>query len=323
MWLVANGIVSAAAQEQTLDVRWATDGACPLPSGLAADVAVLLGGEFPAGSLPLFSVSTLLRAEGGIEVTLAALSDQGESHRTLVTADCREASQAAAMLIALAITPEASSINSPQEPTPPPPKEPEPKADAQDELEEETSSPAGREPQHRFAGPYRSSWGLSVMGGLDVGLLPAPALYVAAGGLWSSHLLRLELQAAWTGPSEASLAGLSGVAIKLFAISALGRGCVLGSMDAFKLGPCFALRGGYVHGRANGVQDGQPSSAPWLSAGLDARIEWYVAKNVAIQLTWGMEAGLLRPVFRIRNADEDYVFPAINTLGGLGIALSL
>lgn len=322
MWLVLYAAVSAAAQGQGLDVRWATDGACPLPTGLAADVAVLLGGEFPAGPLPLFSVSTLLRAEGGIEVTLTALSDQGESHRTLITADCREASQAAAMLIALAITPEASSINSPQEPTPPP-KEPEPKTDAHDSLEDDDSPPADEESPPRFAEPYRSSWGLSVMGGVDVALLPAPAPYVAAGGLWSSHLLRLELQAAWTGPSEASLAGLSGVNIKLFAISALGRGCVLGSMGAFKLGPCVALRGGYVHGRANGVLDGQPSSAPWLSAGLDARIEWYVAKNVAIQVTWGMEAGLLRPVFRIRNANEDYVFPAINTLGGLGIALSL
>ena len=98
---------------------------------------------------------------------------------------------------------------------------------------------------------------------------------------------------------------------------------LLGAVGDFRLGPCLAVRSGYVIGRARGLSDGRNSGAPWLSSGLDVRLQWQVSDVVALQLTWGVEVGIVRPIFGIQGSATQYTLPNINSAGGIGIALFL
>lgn len=280
-----------AAPELTIDWRAAADSAdCPDRSWVDGQIAAQLGRP------PRPNVNEGVEAQvdiesvpAGLQLTLRTKSGAAAGERVVVGKDCRELSDAAVLIIALAVT-DARERESEQQPPPPPPTQPAAPAPRTAALPS-SSEPVPGKPRSRFV--------VRADALLDVGFLDrataGPALaFGLSHGIWRAELAGLwllprTLQGARSqdGTVEASLwAG------QLTACALLGSGIIQG-------GPCAAAELGQARGEGAGSATTRRARnhTLWAAGSLGARLSLRLVSGIALMVQTDLLVSMRRPQF--------------------------
>lgn len=243
-----------------------------------------------------------------VEVQLA------EGRRSLRDGACRPLVLAAALIIALAIDPDAALIaaTTPVEVEVPVPVEVPvvvpPPASARDEL----GSPFDLTPRPLSVPLLGIGAGVA----LDVGLLPQPAAGPVLEGVLRIERVDVRLRATYLAPSSALRP--DGLGAEVSAWVGAAEGCYR-PLDDPRLAICAGLHGGALLGRALGdvstVEPGNPAG-PWLAVGAGLWLPWTPWDALDLELSIEALASLVRPSFEISGVGTVYTpFPVGGRLG--------
>ncbi len=281
-----------------VSIRWS--GACPRPFGLEAEVSQLLGGKRPQLAKTEFEVE-VDEERGGYELALEVDSAASKAERTVRVATCQEAQDAAVLLIATAIDPDAVLRVQKPPPPPPPPQPPEP-------------------PQPK-APPYR--WSVVLRGTFDLQSLPGPTVGPSFGGLWQDRRWRAWVDVRYLAGRTASARDADVEArLDLFAAS-LG-GAQVWTWGPVVLGPALELEAGALRARdVRGQVRSKNDSGPWGSVQLGAIAAYRATERIGAEL--GVFAGvpLWRPELSAGGVGAFYTTASVTMRLALGIRVSL
>lgn len=300
LWVLAAPARADLPPEVT--IRWT--GACPRPFALEADVSQLLGGKRPQLAATAFDVD--VDAErAGYELTLEVESGRSTAERTVRVASCQEAQEAAVLLIATAIDPDAVLRVRPAPPPPVPPPPPPPKP----------SVPREKVP------PYR--WSLLLQGLFDLQSLPGPTLGPALGGLWQTGPWRALLDLRYLpGRTAGARDAAVEARVDLFA-AALG-GAYVWAWGPLGLGPAAQLELGALRARdVRGQVRGQNAAGPWLSAEVGGTAALARTARVGLELSLFVGLPLLRPELSAGGVGRFYATAPVTMRLALGVRVSL
>lgn len=250
---------------------------------------------------------------GGFELTLGDAS----APRVLRADSCEVLAEAAALLVAMAIDPDAVAQAAPPEPRPaaaqaeapvedarplaaaldvPRPGEPEPHRKAERVLADRTAEGAPSS-----AGALRIHAATGV--GMDAGTLPGVALALQLVAGLSIHRTRVELVGTYL-PSRVARADNHATARGAVSLLALGlRSCVAAVDGAVALGPCGGLEIGAMTAAGEGVSTPGASTVPWASASAGAFVTVPLAGWLALRADAAGVLAVTRPSFVIEGVD--------------------
>jgi hypothetical protein len=181
---------------------------------------------------------------------------------------CERLADAAALILAVAIDPEALTNR---------------------------TVPRTRPPRRLAAVPVRALLRADGIG--DVGTLPSVSAGVGlAAGLFMG-IVRVEAAATY-GFAQHVVAGPradTGADIQLLAVAL--RTCCTFARRGAEIGPCLSIETGWMQGSAFGISDPQSGGSPWLATLGGATLSWAPLGVLAFRL--GLEAGptIVRPRF--------------------------
>lgn len=357
-WGILTGFApQVRAQPGGVVVEWSASSECERQVPLAAEIERLLGR--PLSEAPAIRVRAAVhRREPALRLELHMERDEGGSTRTLDGPSCDALVRAGALIIAVAIDPNAvaeqptSEAEVGEPPFEPPPSEAQPAGGAPqpptlaaslgaDPAAEEVSrlaagtpAPIGAprrpdppddaaddasdEPDVRFIA--------SLTPALSIGPLPAPApalgLSVGVG----------------IGPVEITLAGLATAdqgAELVDSGEAGGRlGLALGRLrgcasihpvgDWLELLPCLAIEAGALWGHGVNVPIVRSGAAPWVAAATALEARFWIVDALALGLSADLLFPILRPRFVLTLEGEPHELHRPYDVGGLfGLTVTL
>jgi hypothetical protein len=264
----------SAAPEETdppYEIEWVAPEGCPSQADLEARIDVLLADQEPGSG----TVSARLEAREtpGSGWTLELSMASGDQ-RTLPGMTCEDLTDAAALLVAIAVSPSLAQAEAAPEPAmdeveppaiaevPEPPRaRPEPVRSRP-----EPTVAARSEPPLQPRTRAQPGWGLRVGGGASFGLLPEPAgmLHVAAGPIGNKWAVDVGVFGAprveARFPDHHEVGGVFG----LWAVEA--RGCGVPRIKTVEFPLCLGFAGGLVHGHGIGDLASRSAIAGWVAA---------------------------------------------------------
>lgn len=271
----------AATLPEQVTIRWRSS-VCARPLGLEAEVARLLGPELNELA-PIELRAEVEQRALDYELTLHVHDATRELERRVQLASCDEVRDAATLLIATAIDPDAVLRAAPSEtpaaPSALPPVAPEPAPVA----------------------PVSSSrWSLLLGGVGDLQSLPGPSGGPSAGALVALRPLRLSALARYLlARTQAAPESELATELDLFLF---GLGAQLAwKVGPFLLGPGVEAEFGVLRARTRGPNHAGTGTAPWGSALLGGAMAWGASARVGVEL--GVFAGL--PLWYPRLAREE------------------
>jgi hypothetical protein len=303
----------------TFEFLWSAPDACPTRADVIDRIARLLGRAPDSPGGRAFSARADVTSPSPELFRVRVIShaaDDVEGERMLEASSCERIADATALVIALAIDPEAvasHSADAAPQPTPPTrapslPQRPSPPPRA--------IAPA---PSRTTHGPRL---GVRASAALDIGALPAPSPGGAITIALILHRVRVELagnawvtQRATGGPHSNSGADIS-------LASGAVRGCFAPLIGTFELAACVATHVGWTWGTGFGVTDPATNGAIWLAFTAGGAVAWSPRSWLSIRL--GIEAGpsVIRPEFRFDGFDTLVYKPAVAVgLGEIGVEL--
>jgi hypothetical protein len=301
-----------ADEGEAFELAWEAPSECPTARRIRDDVERLIGSGSHEGGVKHVSVQVTGDEANGYRVRLRFDEQKGESERILRGPTCNQVSRAAALLIALAIEPNADISQEP-EPEPEPPK-PEPK------LEPPKPQPkpvvVAQAPRER---DYR--WVLAVGPAVEAGLLPAlsPGLDLSLG--LRIGVFEPELYASGFLPRSKDIDNSSaGGQFTLFTAGA--RACF--RMLDSKL-EIFGCAGAALnHLSAEGYKVSVPGSADTNVGSVDValRLQVPLSRRVALRLTGGPVYSLGRAEFVVEGLAPVHEAKRVSGAGSLKLALS-
>jgi hypothetical protein len=346
---------SAQSQALGLDLQWNAPSACMSAPAARAEISKLIRADASEAS---GRARARVQIEGTpqtgyvAEIEIERGASSGE--RTLRGARCTDLADAAVLIIAMVIDPEAATraaaatspapstpapAPSPSErpsrteeaqaaepvPTPENPEREEEPEEPEEELETETETEEADEPEleeHEPSDPRTiGRFTLGLLAGGDAGSLPEPT---ALGGLFAGlawQHARLELRALAYLPQveERGPTIDSGAEIGLYAAALSGCFDALGSRDQERaLGACAVVEAGLSSGAPQGVSDGQPRNGLWLSGLLGVDGRQHVIGPLHLRLHAEVGIPILRPSYELEPFGR--VFRASPVLGRFGIS---
>jgi hypothetical protein len=264
------------------------------PSGAAVERQAretLLGSEVASIALTAQGIVTRV-APDRWRVDLTLRSGGWEAHRSLGASTCDAVSQAAAVVIALAVNLEARA------PLAPKPEAPEPRPS-----------------------PPPSTGGASLGLGpvFDFGSLPRGTAGLEASAGLSVPSARFEVGASYFLSRSGSIAERSDVGATFRLVSANVRACYELRSFSVALAPC--LDGGLAWTSANGFGNIAIAhvSSVGLTVGADVMARWLVTKHLAPYVRVGGLVPLARPEFAVQGLGTVYQATPIVLRGGIGI----
>ncbi len=243
------------------------------------------------------------RGRGSYEVVLE-LAGAAQGVRTLRARTCESVARAAALIIALAIDPQAAAVVSeePAEPEPEPPGPPPEPAPA-------TPVTADRPPAVRNAPPPRSAFtprGLVFLGFLgEKALLPRLAPGAELGGGLAWRFVRTDLSLGVVPRGTATLAGHPDVSAD-FTLAFLSlRGCAGYAGESATLLGCAAVRGSRIWARGKGASPSFSEAAhvPSLEPGILFRTPG--GRGIGVEASANLVVPLRRPRFVILDGETE------------------
>ncbi|MEC7524889.1 MAG: hypothetical protein VYE22_33725 [Myxococcota bacterium] len=340
-WLCAS---VAGAQPSAL--RWTAPPECPDEAAVRAEVARVLGGEWPPSEA--LAEATTTRTEHGFRLTLATEIDGAVGERVIEGERCEELAAATALIVALMIDPVAVT-RAPSAPSPLTHPSPEPLAPGPvTRIGQALTSPGGSAlaegPPDREVEPPRvvEVWTeapprdgpaprreaeetlagfVGAVGLLDIGALPNPTPGVAIEGGVGVPLIDGRLRALFLSPSAGVSADNPELGAELMALILEARGCLRPLAEARWVGACVGVAGGAVFGEGFGVSDPSFGVGGWGSGSFGLAVAWSPVRWFDL----GLEADLVVPFnpltfFVIRDGAPIEVFTQPSVTGRFGLS---
>ena len=287
-----------AAATPRVSLRWSAPVGCPSGARVEQEVERLLASVATRPPRPLV-VDAVVEAEpeGSLRVRLELAGDGGPRVRELRAASCVALADAAALIIAMTIDPDAVAATQPPAPPPSPPVPvpvPVPALLPPPPLPAAAPVPAPPPSRPRF---HLLAWAQA-----DVGTLPGASFAAGGAAAVSFGALRVELG---LGASPARAAVIpqrpsAGGDVSLIAGSA---GACFGVLapGPIELAPCAALEIGRLHAAGFGVSAPDQGSALWTAARAGGRLGWWPWPSFGIVIRAEAAVPFARPRFVLDN----------------------
>lgn len=286
--LVTTG--TARGETKSIRLEYTAPNECPVQKEFEDELRARTSKVALGGDGRRFSVS-VERTEAGFAGRLAIVELDGrQNERALDGASCVDVVSSLALVAALAIDPDASTVPRAElPPAPPPPAEPKPKP------EPEPKPPRARIETRPEPAPAPPPERLHSGAGLGVALVqgPAPVMLVALGPEVFVEHFRLGLLAAQTG-----IIGPSDEQSTFRWLVARPGVCPFGLEGTFRALPCVIADLGVVQAEGRDVDEPQSATRFWADLGLAGRVG-YASGSFHVDL----ELGLFLPLTR-----DDFVF---------------
>ena len=308
-------------------IEWSDDASCPRPLriSLESEIARLLGPRASTNPEPLaFEVHIERTSENLARPYLLSLSVRRagqRAERQVELTSCAEAQDAAALLIATAIDPDAA-LRAP--PTAPPAAPPAAVADRP-----EPAKPANPEPESHAPAVKPQRWSLLARALFDLSSLPHPTGGGSAGALYARERVRVWAEARYLfarrisanvpGSSLGADVDLFGAAVGGSYVWPFGQ-LVLGPAAELELG---ALRARGARGSAAGSAKTLSGVGPWGAAELGAIAGYGVDRRVGLELALYMGLPLRRPRLALRDEPAFYTTYPVTMRVAVGLRVSL
>jgi hypothetical protein len=283
--LIATAVAAAPAE-----LEWHAPRGCPSRERVLSEVSRLVA---TAPTEPLRARAHVTRAGKGFRVTIE-LAGAARGVRTLRGRSCESIARATALIIALAIDPQAASVVSEQLEAP----EPEP--------EEVRSVPAAPARPSFRPEPGPSPRGVLFLGFLgEHALVPRLALGTEAGAGLSWRFARGDIAVGVIPRARTALASHPSVGADFTLAFAALRSCAgLVGESAAVLG-CAALRGSRIWARGTGASPSFEATANVFSVEPGVLIRVPGESGVSAELTANLVVPLSRPSFVIADAETE------------------
>jgi len=290
--------LSAARADAPTSVLEGWEAPAECPDGVAIERQVreiLVGSQLGAAGLTAQGVVTRSSADRWrVDLTLRGAG--WEARRTLGGATCEAVSQAAALVIALAVNLEARA----------------PLA----------AKPVAAAPESRPAPPVTTNGPTASLGmAFDFGSLPRGTLGLEGSFGWQVPHARFELGAGYFLPRQGTLFGRSDVGATFHFASANLRACYELTTTTLAIGPC--LDGGLTWTSATGfgpIASDRVSSIGFTGGG-DVAARWLISRRLAPYVRLGGLIPLARPEFAVQGLGTVYRSTPAVLRGGVGIEM--
>jgi hypothetical protein len=307
---------TVAHAESRPSLRWNAPEACPDDASALQQVVAFLGQELQATPPQELAISAVLQgdAASGFSAKLVFRTPKGSSERYLDHPDCAKLTEAAALLVALAIDPErvrarqqaeqgpsASSAASEIEPALAPPAV---RAVPEERPVAVPVSPDAREQSRRSptGSPYRAMFALFGLGGAgslpswgggvggDVGLRRGPWRASVAGRYWGPRT-----ESAENAPPAEVVLSLVTVGLRL---------CGLPLAGDWTFAACATADLGDLFGYGEGVQNSRTRHDRYSALGAAVNVtysRWAVAPFAGLEVAGALD----RPKFGVQRSGRD------------------
>lgn len=284
-WLA---VASDAWASRRVDLAWTAPASCPSREAVLAQIERLAAGPGDASRPPLDARAEVTEhAPDRFELRLSL--DGVE--RQLEGRTCAELGEATAVIVAIALDPEARA------------------------------APATKPREDISTTSLRLA--LRAFGALDVAALPAPSPGLGGAVGLSIDDLRIEAFGAWFSDQRALVAsnGDAGADVRLV----LGglRGCYTVARDPLEIGACGGFEAGSLSASAVGVRSPGDGTALWLAPELGVVAAHPFTPQLAIVLDVSVLAPLGREHFELRDVGEVYRPRAVTARTTLGLEFRL
>jgi hypothetical protein len=291
--LLCCGGRARAQDPRPFGLHWRGDAGCGAPQDLPGEVARLTRPELQGTEAFSFEVLVARQPSGMLLLDLRARGPGSVGNRQLELSSCREAQEAAILLIAMTLDPQA-----------------------QTQLELPRRDEAPRPVEHQAAVEPRAKPASNALeGSLGAGLLFDP----------------FSLQKPSAGPSISGALSFRAVQVRLAASYLIARSLddlpagAAGKVDLFDaalgigprfhrryvaFGPVAELELGAVRGRVSGVPDARAHATLWAAALAGLWLELPARGRVAVQLSVQGGVPLRRPRFGLIGGPSQYTVPA-------------
>lgn len=273
-----------ASAQPSLDLIWDAPAACPDREWVRSAVLHLVTSSAPQE----LHVRAGVRPEGDQWVVDLELSGAATGTRTLRAATCASVARGAALIVALALDPQAAA-SAPEETAPappPPPRAPEPPAPAPEAGRARTPDARGRARPIAFVGAAAAR---ALVPGI------APGAVVGGGIAWGA--VRVDLAAEVAPSARASLARVPGVGADFSLASVALRACAGHALADVALHGCTAIRGARVAGEGTGLAESYRRTAHLLAIEPGALVRIPAATRVGLEVDAAAVLPITRPDF--------------------------
>jgi hypothetical protein len=288
----------------TLQLTWQSPQGCPDLASERAEIRRRVGDLDRSLRAEPIAAEGAIRADGAGGYRLSLRTRVGEitGERVLAGPDCRELAEAAALVLALLINPEATAVAepAPAQPAPLPPPSPPPN----------TPSPVAR----------GSGVGVGLGAVLASGVLPGSAAGLAARVFYQRGFLAGAFEITGFLPDEQSAPVLPGASASFYRLESLLQICASTPSDR-RLGAALCLGGAVVrlHGQSAGVSDPGQTTAYWPEALLAGSGQLRLTAATRLRLAADLHGLGSRPDFAILGLGSVYRPAAYNMRGTLGL----
>ncbi|WP_437721377.1 hypothetical protein [Sorangium sp. So ce861] len=335
---------AARAGDRPFALQWTAPAGCPEGAAVEAEITRLLGDQSPPPSGALRAVGTIAPAGSGFELHIELSRDGWSSARTVRGATCGALADAGALIVAMAIDPEAAARSGaaatgdrsiagarPARPAPEPP----------------AAAARAAEPAPPRVPPSAAPLTRARARPTDGSVERAPLLRIGLGGMtdlgtmqrltgaiepWAGVVVgpvRLEAAASfWPGRrAESAAKARAGGTVDLVAGS-LTACALLPPLERavrphFEVGvPCAGFELGRMHAEGYGVSDPGEGSGLWAALRSGAAASWVVAPWVRLRLRLEAVVPLERPRFVLEGVGEVHE-PSVAARAALGLELAL
>ncbi len=276
----------ARADDPSAFLTWTAPASCPSRDDVARQIRGAAGAELPPG---LRARAAVQEANGGWRADVE-LSEGGEaSSRHVEGETCRAVADAVAVMVAIAVTPDAAPPAAP--PPPPPPRRAPP-------------PPRDRAPANPLR-PWRYAFGAAFLA--DAGTLPSVGYGGELTGAWAPSRLELEADVRALAPTRKSLSPSSPTQGATFTFAGGGvRGCYLVVTGRVDLAPCAGVDGEWLFASGFGTSHDTSGSGGTATLSLGARLTLRLTPHVGVRAGVDVAAPLVRAAYQISDGGEVY-----------------
>lgn len=324
-------LLGSASQESSYDnivLEWQAPQGCPQEPRVRQRIEQLLGNTVESSTGEHFTASGLVREQGGAwALDLSISTADGTEHRNLEATTCEALAEAAAVMISIALAPQANVVDPQPEPTevsaispppapPPSPESPdsppapgaEPAATPRAKPEKARRSPRSRRAPQPLPAD-RESTGPSVkaaaspisgfvriVGGLSAGPLPGVAPGMGLGLGLRRRLLRAEVLARYYFARRADRGDVSG---RIGYWSIAGSICVVPQWRLLEFPLCGGAEIGQMTGRGESVDESYPGRLVWAAGDVSAGLLVRLIPRIAVGIQADLVIPFTRPGFEV------------------------
>ncbi|WP_437314112.1 hypothetical protein [Sorangium sp. So ce385] len=339
---------AARADDRPFALRWTAPAGCPEGAAVEAEITRLLGDQSPSSSGALRAVGAIAPAGSGFELHIELSRDGWSSARTVRGATCPALADAGALIVAMAIDPDAAARSGtaatddrsiagarPANPAPEPPAAAARGAEPAPPRGPPTAPPRSAPPTRARARPTEGSvdraprfriglGGMSDLGTMQrlsgaiepwAGVVVGPARLEAGASFWPGRRAESAAKPGTGGTIDLVAGSLAACAL----LPPLERAV----RPDFEVGvPCAGVELGRMHAEGFGVSDPGEGSGVWVALRSGAAASWVVAPWMRLRLRLEAVVPLERPRFVLEGVGEVHE-PSVAARAALGLELAL